>query len=139
MQSKELIDMVEKDIGIRLPEEVTVLGKKISIIYTDDTSNPWFVEPDDGGVYVHDRKLIVINMSKWKTCVDNICELEDIKRILRHEIIHSFFCSSGLQSSCEFANNEMLVDWVANMLPDMAQVMGETLLSRPKIKEEDYK
>lgn len=45
-------------------------------------------------------------------------------KVLRHEIIHAFLHESGLDSNCEWINEEF-VDWLAIQIPKIAKVMKE--------------
>ena len=45
-----------------------------------------------------------------------------IKKVKRHEIIHSLLYESGLDSNTEWATNEEIVDWVAIQYPKMKKI-----------------
>lgn len=45
-----------------------------------------------------------------------------IKKNMRHEIIHAFLFESGLAENSEWAQNEEIVDWIAIQLPKLAFV-----------------
>ena len=54
------------------------------------------------------------------------CPENDRKRVLRHEIVHSFLSESGLQASAgaysgSWAENEAMVDWIAIQLPKIVE------------------
>ena len=46
------------------------------------------------------------------------------RETLRHEIVHAFLCESGLGSSCDWAKNEELVDWIAIQFPKLARAFA---------------
>lgn len=47
------------------------------------------------------------------------------RKILRHEVIHAFFMESGLRSHSDFAENEVLIDWLAIQSPKIFKVFQE--------------
>lgn len=46
------------------------------------------------------------------TDVENIGNV--IQKTIRHEIVHAFLAESGLDSECDWAMSEEMVDWIAN-------------------------
>ena len=45
-------------------------------------------------------------------------------QVIRHEVVHAFFCESGLENNSDFATNEELVDWIAIQIPKICEVMN---------------
>ena len=79
---------------------ISILGELWKINYNVDAqTNP------------HER---IINIS------DDIAEGADVKRIIRHEIIHAFMFESGLGFNFEhkpFGQDETMIDWFAMQYP----------------------
>ena len=46
-----------------------------------------------------------------------------LKKVKRHEIIHAFFCESGMSEWC---SNEQLVDWLAWQFPKLLEAFKKT-------------
>lgn len=42
--------------------------------------------------------------------------------MLRHELIHAFFCEAGLD---DYSSNEQLVDWIAIQSPKIFKIFQE--------------
>lgn len=63
------------------------------------------------------------NYNDRKIYIDEeIAKIDEIyKTTLRHELVHAFLYQSGLATQCDFAQNEMLVDWIALQFPAMYQ------------------
>lgn len=126
---KKFLNEIEKEYDICLPKKVNVMGKKIGIVYS--TSDHFGDLETNFGIYSHYEHQILIDIGDWLTA-DNtrarFCELENIKATIRHEIIHAFFASCGLMLQCEYANNEELVDWIANQLPAMFKTVPRVVL-----------
>ena len=71
---------------------------------------------EDAQTNPHER---VINIS------DDIADGVDVKRILRHEIIHAFMFESGLGFNFEhkpFGQDETMIDWFAIQYPKIKKI-----------------
>jgi hypothetical protein len=47
---------------------------------------------------------------------------EFMRKVKRHELVHAYMCESGLR---EWADNELLVDWIAAQFPKMSETFWE--------------
>lgn len=73
-------------------------------------------DDEDAQTNPHER---VINIS------DNIADGVDVKRIIRHEIIHAFMFESGLGFNFEhkpFGQDETMIDWFAIQYPKIKKI-----------------
>lgn len=97
-----------------------LLNKKVNILNTEYTINFTTAEKDErlsdlAGYCDYTVKKIVID------CDSKESDLQDfdveMKRCIRHEIVHAFLFESGLayNSNCDYpwAVNEEMVDWIA--------------------------
>lgn len=48
-----------------------------------------------------------------------------LKKNLRHEIVHAFLCESGLAENSDWAQNEEIVDWIAIQGPKLIKAWTE--------------
>lgn len=76
------------------------------------------IDDDDADAQTdpHER---VINVA------DNIADGVDVKRIIRHEIIHAFMFESGLGFNFEhkpFGQDETMIDWFAIQYPKIKKI-----------------
>lgn len=74
------------------------------------------IDDDDAQTNPHER---VINIS------DDIADGVDVKRIIRHEIIHAFMFESGLGFNFEhkpFGQDETMIDWFAIQYPKIKKI-----------------
>ena len=66
-------------------------------------------------------KEIVI--SEYDTNDNSIKDLNyHIRKVKRHEIIHSFLFESGLDNNSEWATNEEIIDWFAIQYPKLKNI-----------------
>lgn len=127
---KKFLALVEEEHGVCLPEEITVLGRKIKILYC--TSAHYDEMEDCEGVYSHFERNIRIDIEPWlmeEGTSQKFCNFTGIKKVLRHEIVHAFFYCSGLSTQCDYASNEELVDWIAAQLPEMANSIPKVIMN----------
>lgn len=109
--------------------------RKVNILGTEYTIEIHKVSKDEHmkknnfmGYCWYDEKLIVIPDISEKEYFDfanNAAGTDFANKILRHEIIHAILYESGLSTCCEWANNEMMVDWIAIQFPKILQVYQE--------------
>lgn len=75
----------------------------------------------------YDEKLIVLpdtSEKEYFDFVDQIAEGEFVSKVLRHEVVHAFLYESGLNTCCEWANNETVIDWIAIQIPKIVQAIN---------------
>lgn len=86
---------------------ISILGELWKINYNVK------IDDDDVDAQTHPYER-VINIA------DDIAEGADVKRIIRHEIIHAFMFESGLGFNFEhkpFGQDETMIDWFAIQYP----------------------
>ena len=107
---------------------VNVLGEDWTIIYKDE--DPAF---EQCGGYCDDctRTIVIENIKIGNDPLSTSPkgQLENQKRIIRHELIHAFLSESGLSDSSfeteAWANNEEMVDWFARQSPKIFKIYKE--------------
>ena len=95
-----------------------ILGTKYEILKQSDEDNPKMKGCD--GIYEpFSKKIIIRDFSKdfEDPKKAELAETEYVNKVIRHETVHAFFQESGLSNEAEFANDEILVDWIAMMGP----------------------
>ncbi len=88
---------------------ISILGELWKINYNVK------IDDDDVDAQTHPYER-VINIA------DDIADGADVKRIIRHEIIHAFMFESGLGFNFEhkpFGQDETMIDWFAIQYPKM--------------------
>jgi hypothetical protein len=88
---------------------ISILGELWKINYNVK------IDDDDVDAQTHPYER-VINIA------DDIADGADVKRIIRHEIIHAFMFESGLGFNFEhkpFGQDETMIDWFAVQYPKM--------------------
>ena len=108
-----------------VPDTVNVLGTeyKIKISNKDDPK----MEGADG-YYEGVAKEIYLDETMFTTKDPLIIrgfQTKYWKKVLRHELIHAFIYESGLDSCCEWARNEEMVDWIAFIGPKIYAAWAE--------------
>ena len=58
----------------------------------------------------------------------NLVGLQEEETLL-HEVTHCYFRESGLDTQCDYARNEELVDWIAIQFPKMVETYKECEIS----------
>ena len=102
-------------------QKVNILGTEYKI-YTD-SDNSLLDSLNAAGLCEQYSKNIYLKAVEQ----DSMENVEKYKqRLLRHELIHAFLIESGLGDECDFADNEMLIDWIALQFPKMIKVFEET-------------
>ena len=88
----------------------------------------------DGYADFTTKEIVLREFSeKEKNEPQSVCDLTVYqKKVLRHEIVHSFLNESGLRECTTWARNEEIVDWIAIQFWKMADAMidGENYLDR---------
>ena len=102
---------------------VNILGTDYEIVKQTSEENPK-LKNANGLCEMYAHKIVLEDYDHTGlTMYDNL-EAYD-KKVLRHEIVHAFFAESGLRSSCNYAECEELVDWIAIQFPKMLKVFQE--------------
>ena len=121
------LELILKDKSVK----VIILGTEYTIFIVDDENDPnymKYLDAHDGGcllklkrIYVRGLRTIIDDEYDPYDKDDMYDRYESIKDTLRHEIIHAFFCESGLMHSSSdtihWAVNEEMVDWFALQSP----------------------
>lgn len=101
--------------------KVSILGTEYEIVEQTEKENSK-LKGSNGLCEIYSHKIILnADIKEDEMTYDNFQAFKD--RVLRHEIIHAFFAESGLRSSCDYAENEELVDWIAIQLPRINEVL----------------
>jgi len=100
-----------------LKNKVDILGTEYSIEIHKVSTDEHMKRNNIMGYCWYDEKLIVIPDTSEKEYFDLMANTEAetnfINRVLKHEIIHAFLYESGLSTCCSWANDEVIVDWIA--------------------------
>ena len=105
--------------------KINILGQDYEVIKQSKSENPKL--SDAYGYTEPYSKKIILDADMESLKDDDSAENLDIwaKKVFRHEIIHAFFLESGLNTNCDYATNEELVDWIAIQFPKIAKVFEE--------------
>lgn len=104
---------------------VNILGTEYTVETQSENENPKLKECD-GLCEQYSKRIILNDMAEAKADVMVVENLDEYrKKVLRHECWHAFFGEAGLRSHCDFAESEMLVDWLAIMSPRVFKVLQE--------------
>ena len=103
---------------------VNVLGTKYKIVFGNQKKYPE-LETRDGFCDSSIKRIVIDDMSE-----SEVGFKKDLKNyqnsVLRHEIFHAFLYESGMDcctfSSCSWATNEEMVDWLAIQTPKIFKV-----------------
>lgn len=106
-------------------QTINILGTEYEILVQSENENQKLKEND--GLCEQYSKQIILNDCKYTENevmrVENFEEYK--KKVARHEIFHAFFGESGLRSHSDFAENEVLIDWLAIQSPKIFKVFRE--------------
>ena len=102
--------------------KIDVLGTEYTLKESNEVSDPRLVGRD--GYCDTSVKTCVVDEMNATTpdCKQNLHEYK--KSVIRHELIHAFFHECGLDS-CSWADNEMMVDWLAIQFPKLLKVFTD--------------
>lgn len=104
--------------------KVSILGTEYEIKLKSPKEDPKL--EGNWGYNDETTKEIVIDNLKDDADAEDLAKLDAFSlKVLRHEIIHCFFNESGLGECCEFARDEVLVDWIARQLPKIVKACEE--------------
>ena len=125
-KKNDIISDIEADGLGSLPVSVNVLGTEYSIEYVDENEDSSVLNL--GGYCDSISKAIYLNAAEYfegKKDASGKRGRDVMNMILRHEIVHAFFAESGLREECDFASNEILVDWIGNQMPKISKAMND--------------
>ena len=123
--------MAETKTNDEHTKTITILGEEWLIIYKKD--DPAF-EHALGYTVDVDRTIIVQdideNFDETNAEFNIVQQHANLKRVLRHEIVHAFLMESGLDEDSHtydkgWATNEEMVDWFARQAPKIYKVYKE--------------
>lgn len=100
---------------------VNVLGTEYTIVLRTPEEDPRFAEEQLGGyVDPSTHKIVVFD---YASC--GAAEIEDpsyaVRHTIRHELVHAFAIESGLREECDWACDEVAIDWIAAQFPKMLE------------------
>lgn len=92
--------------------KIDVLGEKYKVIVTNQKDEPRFARVS--GFCDNTTKECVID--DFSTSFEPLTKgdlTDQMKKNIRHEIVHAFLYESGLAENSDWALNEEIVDWIA--------------------------
>lgn len=99
--------------------KINILGTEYKLHHVDSKAQPMFDELSCNGFLDYTSKEVWVE----KVGDTNLKEPDKMERkTIRHEIIHALLFESGLFSSCQWAQNEEMVDWIAMQFPKMLEL-----------------
>lgn len=112
---------------------VNILGTEYTIeIKKYDEDEVFERRSIDGYCDGYAKKIVICDMHTYKGWEkeEEVTIIECQKGTLRHEIVHAFFCESGLTDSTftydgAWAKNEEMVDWLAIQIPKIHKAFTE--------------
>ena len=109
--------------GNKAPTSVNVLGTEYKIIYSKRKDDPK-MEDRMGYIEFFSKEIYINNQATDELTVKNFEILQE--KTVRHEIIHAFLFESGLDSNCEWANNEEMIDFFALQFDKINKAINST-------------
>ena len=110
-----------------MKDKITVLGQNYKILLHTLDEDPKLHEWN--GYHEPWSKKIVIDSELAEETKKNPIGVENvdayIRQIYRHEIMHAFFCESGITYRYSKDEEDFLVDWIARMYPKMKKIFDE--------------
>lgn len=101
---------------------VNILGSEYSVIIGGDKLH----EDADGICDETAKQIVVDDYADAIGKPDSKANLDvQMKKVLRHEIVHAFLFESGLAENSFWAQNEELVDWIAIQGPKLIKAWRE--------------
>ena len=94
---------------------VNVLGTKYTILESNKIADP-ILEGNDGYCDFTTKTIVIDTFRESPNSVKDLASYK--MQVIRHELVHAFLFESGLDSS-SWANNEEIVDWIANQFPKL--------------------
>lgn len=109
-------------------DKVSILGTEYKIETHKVSADEHMLKNNFMGYCWYDEKLIVIpdtTEKEYFMFADDVAEKNYINKVLRHEVVHALLYESGLAECCEWANNEMIIDWIALQCPKMMDIFKQ--------------
>ena len=136
MNTKKLCDCTEeeyrkiledKDIGT-FPRSLNILGTEYSLEFKPATFEKFSNQEENiCGLCCRTSKkiyLLYMDINYYEKQNYSSNEMREMfASTIRHEMIHAFFYESGLAGETDFAEDEILVDWIALQIPKIAKCM----------------
>jgi len=98
-------------------KKIDVLGTTYTLLEDTSINNPKLIK--NRAYFEPYSKKIVYELPNIQE-VENVEKIDEFnQKIIRHEIIHTFFYESGLK---DYGNDEVLVDWIASQFPKIVKV-----------------
>lgn len=104
----------------KIPKTINILGTEYKIKFSSKETDPKMEGAD--GYFEGIAKEIYLDSTMFTTkdpLIVRSFQQKYWKKVLRHELIHAFIYESGLDSCCDWARNEEMVDWIARQFPKM--------------------
>ena len=109
------------------PRKINVLGQEYPIFLGKEDDDPKLKEWN--GYHEPWSKKIVIDSELAEETNKNPIGLENVdayvRHIYRHEIMHAFFCESGITYRYDKDEEDFLVDWFARQYPKIKKIFAE--------------
>lgn len=110
-----------------MKHKITVLGQEYQIVQDTPENNPKLNKWN--GYHEPQAKKIVIDSTIATENNEDDMGIENIdayiRHIYRHEILHAFFCESGITYRYDKDEEDFLVDWIARQFPKMKKIFEE--------------
>ena len=106
-------------------QKIDILGTEYEI-YERNASEDLKLKECGGYCEQYSKKIVINDFADEKNdtfAVENFEEFQ--KKVLRHEIIHTFFGESGLRGNSPYAEDEELVDWIAIQFPKLLRAFEQ--------------
>lgn len=126
------------------PEFVDILGTPWQIDVRGFEEDPYFKKFHADGYCSNPEKLIVVcdfSTDPEKDKETSYYQVEGMKVVLRHEIVHAYLYESGLAESSNrydgaWACHEEMVDWIAHQARKIAKTFEEAVCVRAMSPEQ---
>lgn len=113
--------------------KINILGVEYTITIKRYDEDEVFERRSIGGYCDgYSKQIVICDMTTYKGWEDEPVETAAIaqRQTIRHEIVHAFYNESGLMTSSfsydgPWANNEEMVDWIANQGPKIYKAWQE--------------
>lgn len=110
-----------------MKNKISVLGQGYEILFHTSEDDPKLKEWN--GYHEPYSKKIVIDSKLVEDTNKEPLGAENpeiyLRHIYRHEIMHAFFCESGITYRYDKEEEDFLVDWIARMYPKMKKIFAE--------------
>lgn len=120
---KVLDEHFEEKIDLQLKDTVNILGTRYNIKSVDPNTNDKRLEGANAYCDYYAKEIVAIKYEETEESFKDIHAFN--RKTLRHEIVHAFLAESGLRKSCNWSENEEVVDWIAIQFPKMLKAFQE--------------